>query len=159
MAMGKARTVSQERRGGHLKKYRTGKSYWYGIDKGDWESLLTKGASLATLQTTDLSEMNPDVSEIGELQTKVKHTPHYSGWGPWKRHIGDTTEYVGLGKEVTEQQTGRDLFNTAKQAKSHVDRVLGIFAKRKQEASLRQRAPGRAATMLTTKNKTQLTGY
>ena len=159
MAMGKPRKVYSERRGGTLKKYRTGKSYWYGIDKDHWKELLTKGASLATLQTADLSEMNPDVSEVGELQTQKKHTPHYSGWWLWQTHVGDTFEYEGRGREATERETNRMLFDTAKQAKGQVDRVLGLFSKRKEEASLRQRAPGRTATMLTTKNKTQLTGY
>ena len=50
-------------------------------------------------------------------------------------------------------------FESKEKGRAEIDRVLGLFAKRKEEASLRQRAPGRAATMLTTKNKTQLTGY
>lgn len=154
-----ARTVQEERFGSHLKKYTTGKTYWYGIGESDWKNLLAKGASLATLKTADLEETAPKVREIGEAQKKIGHKAHYSGWWLWKRHIGDTTTYKGLGREETARREGSMLFDTAKQARGEVDRALGIFAKRKEEASLRQRAPGRAATMLTTKNKTQLTRY
>ena len=155
-----ARTVYQEKHGSRVNKYRTGKTYWYGMSEKDWASLMDKGSSLATLKTTDLAEASPEVREIGEAQEQWRrHQPHYSGDWFWSKHTGDTYFYQGLGREETAKREGSMLFDTAKQAKEQVSRVLGIFSKRKEEASLRQRAPGRAATMLTTKNKTQLTGY
>ena len=117
-------------------KYET----YHGFDRKQWESLLGKGSSLMTLKGTDIKSEVPDWREIKEGRELE--------WS--KRLYGK----VNLGLFTITQKVA-DL----KKYREQIDRVLGIFSKRKEEASLRQRAPGRAATMLTTQNKTTLTGY
>ena len=122
---------------------------WHGFDRKQWESLLSKGSSLGTLAKTDVKSEVPEYKEIKEGSELVFHKRLYHKFGPVSVVAGDINIYKGIGKErsVGDQFVG---FDTREQGQREVDRVLGIFAKRKGEGAMRSRAPGRRATMLTT---------
>ena len=135
-------------------------SKFYGFKKDQWKSLLGKGSSLKTLGEGEIK--GPEYGYVTEGVEHFKTTPIYSNFLFFKKRTGETRHYRGVGKERTLADLGEKGFvgfESQEKGRAEIDRVLGLFAKRKEEASLRQRAPGRAATMLTTKNKTQLTGY
>tara|TARA_R110002020_G_scaffold113819_6_gene261850 strand:+ start:2715 stop:3161 length:447 start_codon:yes stop_codon:yes gene_type:complete len=139
-------------------KYET----YHGFDRKQWESLLGKGSSLMTLKGTDIKSEVPDWREIKEGRelewSKRLYGKVNLGLFTITQKVADLKKYRGIGKErsVGDNFVG---FDSKEKGRAEIDRVLGIFSKRKEEASLRQRAPGRAATMLTTQNKTTLTGY
>lgn len=134
----------------HTTSYKT----WHGFDKKQWENLLGKGASLSTLRDTNLKGEVPEYREIQEGREKFKHKRHFwTGWiGPFqiKTHTGTTNYWRGTGKKRSGAEGVFAPFETREEGQREVDRVLGIFAKRRSEAAMKTRAPGRRATMLTT---------
>ena len=110
--------------------------------------MLTKGSSLETLKQTNLKEQVPEYSSVDE-KFKIQHGRVYGKWGPFTIRIADVERYKSLGKEYAmgDKFVG---FDSREQGQREVDRVLGIFSKRRGEAAMRSRAPGRRATMLTT---------
>tara|TARA_R100000781_G_scaffold42115_1_gene29008 strand:- start:2541 stop:2939 length:399 start_codon:yes stop_codon:yes gene_type:complete len=123
---------------------------YYGFKSDQWKSLLGKGSSLKTLGKDDLKR--PEYGFVNEAVEKFKTTPIYSNFLFFKRRTGETRHYRGAGREKTLAQAGTGFvgFDSQAEGQKQIDRVLGIFAKRKSEAAMKTRAPGRRATMLTT---------
>ena len=136
---------------------------WWGYDKKEYESLLSKGSSLINLGKTDIKSQTPDYKEIKEKGEVYKEGRLYAkspSWMPgrWSIPLADYKWYRGIGKE---RSIGGDFvgYDTRKKGQKDIDRILGLFARRKQEASQRKRAPGRGATMLTSPGKSITPGY
>jgi hypothetical protein len=144
--------------GGGLEKY-------YGFKKKDWETLLGKGGSLTSLGSGDVKELLPELSNLKEIKEKETYLgtvrrfrkTTFLGF-KFSKLSSSTDYYTGSGMEAT---LGDEWMakKSREGMQNEYNRVLGLFSKRKEEASLRQRAPGRGATMLTAPGKSTLTGY
>jgi len=123
---------------------------YYGFKSDQWKSLLGKGSSLKTLGKDKLKR--PDYGFVTEALEHFKSTPIYKHFLFFTQKKGETRHYRGAGREKTLAQAGTGFvgFDSQAEGQKQIDRVLGIFAKRRSEAAMKTRAPGRRATMLTT---------